>query len=193
MAGTQKVAYIRVSTVEQNDARQREAMASHGIDRYFIDHASGKNMDRPQLQEMLKYIREGDTVYVSEFARLGRSTADLLQLVQQIQDSGAHLISLKESFDTSTPAGKLQMTMLAAIAEFERAMILERQKEGIAIAKREGKYKGRKQVSVPNIGEYYDSYMRREKNKVQISAELGISRNTLDRLFREYKETDTRA
>lgn len=193
MAGTQKVAYIRVSTVEQNDARQREAMASHGIDRFFIDHASGKNMDRPQLQEMLKYIREGDTVYVSEFARLGRSTADLLQLVQQIQDSGAHLISLKESFDTSTPAGKLQMTMLAAIAEFERAMILERQKEGIAIAKREGKYKGRKQVSVPNIGEYYDSYMRREKNKVQISAELGISRNTLDRLFREYKETDTRA
>ena len=80
------------------------------------------------------------------------------------------------------------MTMLAAIAEFERAMILERQKEGIAIAKREGKYKGRKQVSVPNIGEYYDSYMRREKNKVQISAELGISRNTLDRLFREYKK-----
>ena len=186
MAGTQKVAYIRVSTVEQNDARQREAMASHGIDRFFIDHASGKNMDRPQLQEMLKYIREGDTVYVSEFARLGRSTADLLQLVQQIQDSGAHLISLKESFDTSTPAGKLQMTMLAAIAEFERAMILERQKEGIAIAKREGKYKGRKQVSVPNIGEYYDSYMRREKNKVQISAELGISRNTLDRLFSEH-------
>ena len=189
MAGTQKVAYIRVSTVEQNDARQREAMASHGIDRYFIDHASGKNMDRPQLQEMLKYIREGDTVYVSEFARLGRSTADLLQLVQQIQDSGAHLISLKESFDTSTPAGKLQMTMLAAIAEFERAMILERQKEGIAIAKREGKYKGRKQVSVPNIGEYYDSYMQREKNKVQIAKELNISRNTLDRLFREYKET----
>lgn len=187
MAGTQKVAYIRVSTVEQNDARQREAMASHGIDRYFIDHASGKNMNRPQLQELLKYIREGDTVYVSEFARLGRSTADLLQLVQQIQDSGAHLISLKESFDTSTPAGKLQMTMLAAIAEFERAMILERQKEGIAIAKREGKYKGRKQVSVPNIGEYYDSYMRREKNKVQIATELGISRNTLDRLFKEYK------
>ena len=189
MAGTQKVAYIRVSTVEQNDARQREAMASHGIDRFFVDHASGKNMNRPQLQEMLKYIREGDTVYVSEFARLGRSTADLLQLVQQIQDSGAHLISLKESFDTSTPAGKLQMTMLAAIAEFERAMILERQKEGIAIAKREGKYKGRKQVSVPNIGEYYDSYMRREKNKVQIAKELNISRNTLDRLFREYKET----
>ena len=78
--------------------------------------------------------------------------------------------------------------MLAAIAEFERAMILERQKEGIAIAKREGKYKGRKQVSVPNIGEYYDSYMRREKNKVQISKELNISRNTLDRLFREYKK-----
>lgn len=78
--------------------------------------------------------------------------------------------------------------MLAAIAEFERAMILERQKEGIAIAKREGKYKGRKQISVPDIGKYYDQYMRREKNKVQIAKELKISRNTLDRLFKKYKK-----
>ena len=188
MENTQKVAYVRVSTEEQNDARQREALASYGIDRFFIDHASGKTANRPQLQEMLKYIREGDAVYISEFSRLGRSTMDLLQLVQQIQDSGAKLISLKESFDTSTPAGKLQMTMLAAIAEFERAMILERQREGIAIAKREGKYKGRKQIQIPDIGKYYDQYMRREKNKVQIATELGISRNTLDRLFREYKK-----
>lgn len=193
MSSTQKVAYVRVSTAEQNDARQREALASYGIDKFFTDRASGKNTDRPDLQNMLEYIREGDTVYVSEFSRLGRSTADLLQIVKRIQDRGAKLISLKESFDTSTPSGKLQMTMLAAIAEFEREMILERQREGIAIAKREGKYKGRKQIHIPDIGRYYDQYMRREKNKVQISTELGISRNTLDRLFMEYKETDTRA
>jgi len=137
---------------------------------------------------MLDYIREDDTVYVEEFSRLGRSTADLLSIVQRIEDTGAKFISIKENFDTKTPAGKLQMTMMAAIAEFERAMILERQREGIAIAKREGKYKGRKAISVPNIGDYYDRYMSRQETKTSISAELGISRTTLDKLFKEYKE-----
>ena len=137
---------------------------------------------------MLDYIREDDTVYVEEFSRLGRSTADLLSIVQRIEDTGAKFISIKENFDTKTPAGKLHMTMMAAIAEFERAMILERQREGIAIAKREGKYKGRKAISVPNIGDYYDRYMSRQETKTSISAELGISRTTLDKLFKEYKE-----
>ena len=150
------VAYVRVSTVEQNEARQREALQTYGIDKWFIEKASGKDTKRPELQAMLEYIREDDTVYVEEFSRLGRSTADLLSIVQQIEEAGAKFISIKENFDTKTPTGKLQMTMMAAIAEFERAMILERQREGIAIAKREGKYKGRKAVSVPNIKEYYD-------------------------------------
>lgn len=141
------------------------------------------------LQEMLEYIREDDIVYVEEFSRLGRSTADLLATVQKIEDSGAKFVSLKENFDTKTPAGKLQMTMMAAIAEFERAMILERQREGIAIAKREGKYKGRKAVSVPNIEEYYQRYMTRQGTKTSIAAELGISRTTLDKLFKEYRKS----
>ena len=109
--------------------------------------------------------------------------------MKQIEDTGAKFISLKEKFDTHTPAGKLQMTMMAAIAEFERAMILERQREGIAIAKREGKYKGRKAVSVPNIGEYYQKYMSRQATKTSIAEELGISRTTLDKLFKEHLET----
>lgn len=141
------------------------------------------------LQEMLEYIREDDIVYVEEFSRLGRSTADLLATVQKIEDSGAKFVSLKENFDTKTPAGKLQMTMMVAIAEFERAMILERQQEGIAIAKREGKYKGRKAVSVPNIEEYYQRYMTRQGTKTSIAAELGISRTTLDKLFKEYRKS----
>ena len=94
-------------------------------------------------------------------------------------------MSIKENFDTKTPTGKLQMTMMAAIAEFEREMILERQREGIAIAKREGKYKGRKAISIPNIKEYYDRYMNRKGTKTSIAAELGISRTTLDKLFKE--------
>lgn len=182
------VAYVRVSIVEQNEARQREALKEYDIDRWFIEKASGKDTKRPELQAMLDYIREDDTVYVEEFSRLGRSTADLLSIVQRIEDTGAKFISIKENFDTKTPAGKLQMTMMAAIAEFERAMILERQREGIAIAKREGKYKGRKAISVPNIGDYYDRYMSRQETKTSISAELGISRTTLDKLFKEYKE-----
>lgn len=189
MGGGKNIAYVRVSTAEQNETRQKEALKKYDIDKWFIEKASGKDTNRPRLQEMLEYIREDDTVYVEEFSRLGRSTADLLNTVQQIEDVGAKFVSLKENFDTKTPTGKLQMTMMAAIAEFERSMILERQREGIAIAKREGKYKGRKAVSVPNIGTYYDKYMRRKGTKISIAHELGISRTTLDKLFREYERS----
>lgn len=189
MGGGKNIAYVRVSTAEQNETRQKKALKKYDIDKWFIEKASGKDTNRPRLQEMLEYIREDDTVYVEEFSRLGRSTADLLNTVQQIEDVGAKFVSLKENFDTKTPTGKLQMTMMAAIAEFERSMILERQREGIAIAKREGKYKGRKAVSVPNIGTYYDKYMRRKGTKVSIAHELGISRTTLDKLFREYERS----
>ena len=189
MGGGKNIAYVRVSTAEQNETRQKEALKKYDIDKWFIEKASGKDTNRPRLQEMLEYIREDDTVYVEEFSRLGRSTADLLNTVQQIEDVGAKFVSLKENFDTKTPTGKLQMTMMAAIAEFERSMILERQREWIAIAKREGKYKGRKAVSVPNIGTYYDKYMRRKGTKVSIAHELGISRTTLDKLFREYERS----
>lgn len=189
MGKGKNIAYVRVSTVEQNEARQREALKTFNIDKWFVEKASGKDAKRPVLQEMLEYIREDDIVYVEEFSRLGRSTVDLLATVQKIEDSGAKFVSLKENFDTKTPAGKLQMTMMAAIAEFERAMILERQREGIAIAKREGKYKGRKAVSVPNIEEYYQRYMTRQGTKTSIAAELGISRTTLDKLFKEYRKS----
>lgn len=187
MGKGKNIAYVRVSTLEQNEARQREALQSYNIDKWFVEKASGKDTKRPKLQEMLEYIREDDNVYVEEFSRLGRSTADLLATVKQIEDTGAKFVSLKENFDTDTPAGKLAMTMLAAIAEFERAMIKERQLEGIAIAKREGKYKGRKKIIIPDIQTYYKRYMTREATKTVIAAELGISRTTLDKLFKEYK------
>ena len=191
MGKGKNIAYVRVSTVEQNEARQKEALKEYNIDKWFIEKASGKDTKRPKLQEMLEYIREDDTVYVEEFSRLGRSTADLLAIVQQIENAGAKFVSLKESFDTKTPAGKLQMTMMAAIAEFERAMILERQREGIALAKKAGKYKGRKPISVSNIDEYYDRYMCRQATKTAIAEELGNSRTTLDKLFKMYTKEGT--
>ena len=188
MSKGKNVAYVRVSTFDQNEARQREALKDYGIDKWFIEKASGKDVNRPKLQELLEYVREDDTVYVEEFSRLGRSTADLLSTVKEIESAGAKFKSLKENFDTSTPAGRLQMTMMAAIAEFERDMILERQREGIAIAKAAGKYKGRKEITIPNIGEYYEKYMTRQGTKVSIADELGISRTTLDKLFNKYKD-----
>ena len=139
MSKGKNIAYVRVSTVEQNEARQREALGKYNIDKWFIEKASGKTMKRPKLQEMLGFIREDDVVYVEEFSRLGRTAYDLLSIVKRIENTGAKFVSLKENFDTSTPTGRLQLTMMAAIAEFEREMILERQREGIAIAKKEGR------------------------------------------------------
>ena len=112
MGKGKNIAYIRVSTAEQNEARQKEALQKYNIDRWFIEKASGKDLNRPKLQEMLEYIREDDVVYVEECSRLGRSTADLLATVQKIEAAGAQFVSLKEQFDTTTPAGRMQMTMI---------------------------------------------------------------------------------
>ena len=183
-----KVAYVRVSTEEQNEARQVEALKTHGIEKWFIEKISGKSMDRPQLKAMLDYVREGDTVYVHDFSRLARSTKDLLFITEQLQQKGVEFFSDKERIDTSTPTGKLMLTMIAAIAEFERQTLLDRQREGIAIARQKGVYKGRKKVEVKNFDRYYDRYMRREITKSGIAKELGISRPTVDRLIAEYKE-----
>lgn len=138
------IAYVRVSTIEQSEARQVEALRVHQIDKWFREKVSGKDTNRPQLQAMLEFAREGDTIYIHDFSRLARSTSDLLKLVETLQAKNIRLVSNKENIDTHTPTGKLMLTMIAAINEFERMNLLERQREGIAIAKRKGIYKGRK-------------------------------------------------
>ena len=184
-----KAAYVRVSTAEQNEARQREALAVRGIDKWFIEKASGKNTDRPEFQKMLDWVREGDTIFIHDLSRIARSTKDLLELLDVLREKGVALVSGKESIDTRTATGKLLVTMVAAINEFERANLLERQREGIAIAKREGKYKGRKAVTVPDLPRHYDRWQRREVSKAALARELGISRPTLDRLFSNYNNS----
>lgn len=179
------IAYVRVSTIEQNEERQVKALENKNIDKYFIDKTSGKNIDRPQLKAMLEYVREGDTIYVHDLSRLARNTSDLLQLVNELEDKGIKLISNKENIDTSTPTGKLMLTMIGAIAEFERSNLLERQREGIEIAKAEGKYKGRKPVDPKDFDKYYEKYLKRELNKTQLAKKLNISRPTLDKLIKE--------
>ena len=177
------IAYVRVSTVEQNEARQLEALEKRDIDKWFTEKISAKTADRPQLQAMIDFAREGDTIYIHDFSRLARSTADLLKLVEQLTAKGVHLVSNKENIDTSTPTGKLMLTMIGAINEFERTNLLERQREGIAIAKREGKYAGRKAVSVADFEAHYQRYVRREISKAELARLLDVSRPTLDKLI----------
>ena len=184
---TMKVAYIRVSTVEQNEARQLEAMKDKGIERYFTEKASAKDTNRPELQAMLDFVRDGDVVYIHDFSRLARSTKDLLDIIERLHNKGVSLVSNKEAIDTSTPQGKLMVTMLGAIYEFERANLLERQREGIAIAVKEGKYKGGqvKRIDDDTFDKCYQQYKSREITKVEFAKRLGISRPTLDKILKD--------
>ena len=182
-----KVAYVRVSTVEQNEARQIEALKKHDIEKWFTEKVSGKDTNRPQLKAMLDFVREGDTIFIHDFSRLARSTKDLLDIVETLNNKGVHLVSNKENIDSSTPSGKLMLTMIGAIAEFERQNLLERQREGIAIAKEEGKYKGGqvKRIEDTLFDKAYQKYKSREINKSQLAKELGISRPTLDKMLKD--------
>ena len=181
-----RLAYIRVSTVDQNEQRKIEAMQRYDIEKWFIEKVSAKDTNRPKLQELLDFAREGDTIHIHDFSRLARSTKDLLDIVETLNSKGIILISNKENIDTSTPTGKLMLTMIGAINEFERTNLLERQREGIAIAKREKKYKGRKSIQISNFEEHYKRYLSREINKSQLAKELKISRPTLDKLINEH-------
>ena len=182
-----RVAYVRVSTVEQNEARQLEALKKHDIEKWFIEKVSGKDTNRPKLQEMLDFVREGDTVYIHDFSRLARSTKDLLEIIELLAAKGVNLISNKENLDTSSATGKLMVTVIAAINEFERQNLLERQKEGIEIAKKEGKFKGGqvKQIDDAAFNAAYEKYKNREINKTQFAAALKVSRPTLDKLLKD--------
>lgn len=183
-----KVGYVRVSTVTQHEDRQLVTMEKYGVEKLFQEKVSGKDKNRPQLQQLLDFVREGDMVIIHDFSRLARSTKDLLEIVEYLNNKKVALISAKENLDTSTATGKLMLTMIGAINEFERTNLLERQREGIAVAKKKGKYKGRKEVKIDNFEQYYNKYLNREITKTQLAKELNISRPTLDKLIKEYKE-----
>lgn len=182
------IGYCRVSTAEQNLDRQIEGLKKYDIEKWFTEKVSGKNAtDRPELQAMLDFAREGDTIYIHDFSRLARSTKDLLNIVELLNTKGVHLVSNKENVDSSTPTGKLMLTMIGAIAEFERQNLLDRQAEGIQLAKAQGKYKGRKPIEVDSTtwDRQYNRYMNREINKSEMARILNISRPTLDKMLKE--------
>ena len=143
-----RVGYVRCSTLEQNEARQLKMMADQKVEKVYIDKASGKNTDREEFKEMMVFVRAGDTLIVESISRIARNTRDLLTIISSLTDKGVEFISLKENIDTTTPHGRFMLTVFGALAELERESILERQREGIEIAKAEGKYKGRKPVVI---------------------------------------------
>lgn len=182
-----RVAYVRVSTADQNEARQLEALEKYNIEKWYIEKVSGKDTNRPKLKEMLDFVRDGDIVYIHDFSRLARSTKDLLDVIEFLGDKGVQLVSNKENLDSSTPSGKLMVTMLGAIYEFERTNNLERQREGIEIAKREGKFKGGqvKRIDDTEFDKCYEDYKERKINKTQMAELLKISRPTLNKLLKD--------
>lgn len=186
------IAYIRVSSLDQNTARQEEALKNYNIDKYYIEKVSGKNIkDRPELIKMMDYVREGDTVIVESISRFGRSLPDLLSLIERLNAKGVQFKSLKEGdIDTTTPTGKLVFSIFSSLAEFERETIRQRQAEGIAIAKANGKYKGRarKQINPHEFESLYNRWLNGEIKKKYICKKLNISIATLDRRIKELKK-----
>lgn len=185
-----KVGYVRVSTEEQNTARQEIIMEQLGVEKVFIDKMSGKNTDRPKLQEMMGFVREGDAVVVESISRLARSTIDLLNIVNDLHKKKVDFISQKESIDTKTPQGEFMLTIFAAMAKLERDQILQRQREGIAAAKAAGKYKGRKPIEIDKdfLKTVHTQWYKNEITTAHAVKLLGLSRNTFYRRMWEYEE-----
>lgn len=181
-----KIGYIRISTAEQNTARQEVLMKELEVDNVFIDRMSGKNTNRPELQKMMNFVREGDTVIVESISRFARNTRDLLDLVEKLSEKNVEFVSKKEAIDTTTPTGKFMLTIFGAVAELEREYILQRQREGIAIAKENGVYKGRKPIERPEFTAVVSLWQKGEITAVEAMKRLDMKSSTF---YRKVKKT----
>lgn len=182
-----KLMYIRVSTEEQNEARQIKLAEELGIEKIFIDKQSGKDTERKRLKELLSFAREGDTIYCESISRIARNTKDLLNIVEDLKNRGIDFVSQKENIDTTTPQGRFILTIFGALAELERENILQRQKEGIEIAKEQGKYKGRKpkEINEEKFKRMCAEWRRGERTAVSIQREFKITAQTFYRWVKE--------
>ena len=180
-----RVGYARISTEGQQVARQEIILQNLGVERVFVETCSGKNTDRPELKKMLTFIREGDTVVIESISRLARNTKDLLLLVDEFSKRGVAFVSQKENIDTTTPTRKFILTVFGAIAELERDYILQRQAEGIAIAKANGVYKGRKPICCPDFDRVYSDVCSGVITATRGGELLGISKSSWYRRVRE--------
>jgi DNA invertase Pin-like site-specific DNA recombinase len=185
-----KVAYIRVSSADQNEQRQLEMMKEYGIEKFYTEKLSGATKERPKLIEMLSFVREDDTIYIESFSRLARNTMDLLSMVKDLSERGITLVSLKERINTSTPQGKLMLTMFGALAEFERDLIKERQAEGIAVARMNNKQLGRPKVEITEA--FKKAYKQWKDGTITAVKAMELSNLTKPTFYRLVKEHESK-
>lgn len=181
-----KIGYIRVSTQEQNTLRQEVLMEQLGAEQVYIDKVSGKNTNRPELHAMLDFVRKGDVVIVESISRFARNTKDLLELVEQLTSKGVEFVSQKEAIDTTTPTGKFMLTIFGAVAELEREYILQRQREGISLAKTQGKYRGRRPIEAPDFDRVVCQMRQGEFSAAEAQRKLGMSKSTFYRKLKTF-------
>lgn len=182
------IGYVRVSTEGQNTIRQEVLMKDLDVERVFIDKCSGKDTNRPKLQEMISFMREGDTVIVESISRFARNTKDLLELIEMLTSKGVMFVSKKEAIDTSTPTGKFMLTVFGAVAELERDYIKQRQREGINCAKAEGRQLGRPSIEYPEQwNEIYTEWKKGKVKAVEAMAQLSLTKPTFYRLAKKYE------
>ncbi len=180
-----KIGYARVSTREQKLDLQLDALKQHGVERIFSEKLSGTKSDRPELLEMMKYVRSGDTVVVWKLDRIGRSMRDLINIVGEFEQRGIHFVSLKENIDTSSATGKLIFNIFASLAEFERDIISERTRAGIEAARTRGHKPGRKFTDADKISLALKMYDSKQYNIPEILKAAGISKTTLYRYIQQ--------
>lgn len=184
-----KIGYLRVSALHQNLARQIEMAKQIGIDDeyIFVEKASGKNAQRTELKRMLSFVRKGDTVYCESISRIARNTKDFLNIIDELNNKGVAFVSMKENIDTNTPTGKFMLTVFSALAELERESILDRQREGIEVAKRENKYKGRQPMEIDwnRFAVMCAEWRKGERTAVSIQRHFNITATTFYRWVKE--------
>lgn len=184
-----KLFYCRVSTEQQNEERQIQSALNMGIekDNIYIDKQSGKDTEREQLKKLLSFCRKGDTIYCESISRIARNTKDLLNIIEELNEKQVDFVSLKENIDTSTPQGKFMLTVFGALATLERECILQRQAEGIAIAKEKGVYKGRKPKDIDRelFKKLCAEWRKGERTAVSIQKKFDITAQTFYRWVRE--------
>ena len=162
-------------------------MEQLGVDVVYVDKTSGKNTDRPELTKLMNYVREGDIVIVESISRFARNTRDLLKLIEQLNNKNVQFVSQKENIDTHTPTGIFMLTVFGAVAQLEREYIRQRQREGIDIAKAEGKYKGRPQKKLNDFESVYLQWKNNTVTAIKASKLLKISRSSFYRKVKEYE------
>lgn len=185
-----KIGYVRVSTEEQNEARQLQMMKENGVEKIFVEKMSGTKgiEERKALKELLDFIRQSDIVYVESISRIGRLNFQVLSVINSItKEKGAQLISLKENFNSTTPQGQFVLSIFSSLAELEIQNLKQRQQEGVAIAKKAGKYKGRKPITLDaNFKDVVSKWRKGEITATKAMKLVGLKPNTFYRRVKEF-------